>query len=467
MPVFLLNAVIETIKYIISGGRKSMQKIHVKANRHWMNDPNGFIYYKGKYHLFYQCFPYEARWGRMHWAHVVSDDLVNWEYQGIAVFPSKTDDRDGCFSGSAVEDEGKLYLYYTGVRYLVENPEDINLFLDEQFVSAQMLITSEDGYHFDNIKDKKTIIPVFNNSEIGDARHTRDPKVWKEDDGWYMVLGSTINNKQGKLLFFKSTDKKNWTYMNFVTKDNGFGWMWECPDYFQTDGEQILIFSPMDFNKGGKSYSDQSICMKVMFQKETCHMEMPDTYQYLDYGLDLYAPQTTVDEAGRRVLLAWLRMPKPVDGQWSGMQCIPRVIEVKNDHIYFRVHPNIRNAFSKKINSPDEADENGYRVSFSLEDGETVDIGGYQITRKGNKIHTDRGRLVDTSWEMQTEFSTPDLKDGFQIDVYVDPDLIEVFVNDGEYIISNCVYNLGTDIHQQGNVKYEMYTLEGTEVSEV
>ena len=153
-----------------------MQKIHVKANRHWMNDPNGFIYYKGKYHLFYQCFPYEARWGRMHWAHVVSDDLVNWEYQGIAVFPSKTDDRDGCFSGSAVEDEGKLYLYYTGVRYLVENPEDINLFLDEQFVSAQMLITSEDGYHFDNIKDKKTIIPVFNNSEIGDARHTRDMK---------------------------------------------------------------------------------------------------------------------------------------------------------------------------------------------------------------------------------------------------------------------------------------------------
>lgn len=157
MPVFLLNAVIETIKYIISGGRKSMQKIHVKANRHWMNDPNGFIYYKGKYHLFYQCFPYEARWGRMHWAHVVSDDLVNWEYQGIAVFPSKTDDRDGCFSGSAVEDEGKLYLYYTGVRYLVENPEDINLFLDEQFVSAQMLITSEDGYHFDNIKDKKLL----------------------------------------------------------------------------------------------------------------------------------------------------------------------------------------------------------------------------------------------------------------------------------------------------------------------
>ena len=85
----------------------------------------------------------------------------------------------------------------------MENPEDINLFLDEQFVSAQMLITSEDGYHFDNIKDKKTIIPVFNNSEIGDARHTRDPKVWKEDDGWYMVLGSTINNSRESYCFLK------------------------------------------------------------------------------------------------------------------------------------------------------------------------------------------------------------------------------------------------------------------------
>lgn len=444
-----------------------MQKIHVKANRHWMNDPNGFIYYKGKYHLFYQCFPYEARWGRMHWAHVVSNDLVNWEYHGIAVFPSKTDDRNGCFSGSAIEEDGKLYLYYTGVRYLVENPEDINLFLDEQFVSAQMLITSEDGYHFDNIKDKKTIIPVFKNSEIGDARHTRDPKVWKENDGWYMVLGSTNDNQQGKLLFFKSTDKKNWTYINFATKEHGFGWMWECPDYFEADGKQILIFSPMDFYKDGKAYSDQSICMKVKFQKETCHMEMPDTYQYLDYGLDLYSPQTTVDEKGKRVLLAWLRMPEAVEGEWSGMQCIPRVVEVKNGHIYFRVHPNIKKAFNRKIDEVKDADKSGYRLSFSLKDGDVINIGGYYIQRSGKRICTDRSSLVDASWNMQMEFSTPELKDGFKVDAYVDTNLIEVFVNDGEYVISNCVYGVGMEICQQGDVKYEIYTIGETDVLEV
>ena len=442
-------------------------RLHVKAPGNWVNDPNGMIYYKGQYHLFYQHFPYAPRWGTMHWGHAVSPDLIHWEHVGVALFPSLSEDQNGCFSGSAVEENGVMHLFYTGVHYNQVNPKDIHQCLDQDFTSAQLHLTSKDGMHFDVFGDKEVVIPALTDPEIGDNTHTRDPKVWKGSDAWYMVLGSTTKDHKGEALFYKSEDLSHWHLAGQATTKQKLGWMWECPDYFQTDGEQILIFSPMDFNKGGKSYSDQSICMKVMFQKETCHMEMPDTYQYLDYGLDLYAPQTTVDEAGRRVLLAWLRMPKPVDGQWSGMQCIPRVIEVKNDHIYFRVHPNIRNAFSKKINSPDEADENGYRVSFSLEDGETVDIGGYQITRKGNKIHTDRGRLVDTSWEMQTEFSTPDLKDGFQIDVYVDPNLIEVFVNDGEYIISNCVYNLGTDIHQQGNVKYEMYTLEGTDVSEV
>ena len=84
-------------------------------------------------------------------------------------------DRSGCFSGSAIEEDGKMQLYYTGVNYLTENPEDINLCVDEHFVSAQLKITSEDGFHFDNIKDKKTVIPVIHDKGIGDARHTRDP----------------------------------------------------------------------------------------------------------------------------------------------------------------------------------------------------------------------------------------------------------------------------------------------------
>lgn len=422
-----------------------MQKIYVKPKNYWMNDPNGFIYYKGMYHLFYQCFPYGPRWGRMHWGHVISKDLVNWEEKEIAVFPSKTDDRSGCFSGSAVEENGKMYLYYTGVNYLKENPEDINLCVDEQFVSAQMCLVSEDGIHFDNIKDKKTIIPVIHNWEIGDARHTRDPKVWKKNDKWYMVLGSTIEDRQGRLLFFTSTDGENWQYANSVTKEN-FGWMWECPDFFEVDGKQVLIFSPMGFMKDGKADDAQSVCMQVKFDCESCQMELSDEYQFLDYGMDLYAPQSTVDEEGRRILTAWLRMPEPVNGEWQGMMCIPRVVEVKNGHIYFRVHPNVQKAYTKVINTPSEADECGYRLRFSLEEGEKVNIGGYVISREGNKICTDRSSLYQKFPDYRVKFSTPELKDGFELEVYVNPNLIEVFVNNGEAVISSAVYNLGKEI---------------------
>ena len=122
-----------------------MQKIHFKAPNCWINDPNGFIWYKGQYHLFYQCFPYAPQWGRMHWGHAVSKDLVNWEEKGIALYPTKTDDRSGCFSGSAVEQDGTMYLYYTGVNYLEEDPENINHCKNDQFLSAQMMISSADG----------------------------------------------------------------------------------------------------------------------------------------------------------------------------------------------------------------------------------------------------------------------------------------------------------------------------------
>ena len=124
-----------------------MQKIHFKAPNCWINDPNGFIWYKGQYHLFYQCFPYSAHWGRMHWGHAVSTDLVNWDEKGIALFPSKTDDRSGCFSGSAVEYKDKMYIYYTGVNYTEEDPENINCCINDTFTAAQLMPGGPDDHY--------------------------------------------------------------------------------------------------------------------------------------------------------------------------------------------------------------------------------------------------------------------------------------------------------------------------------
>lgn len=106
----------------------------------WLNDPNGFIYFRGEYHLFYQFYPYKAQWGSMHWGHVKSKDLVTWEELPTALSPSEWYDDHGdggCFSGTTIEKDGNLFAFYTGTS-----------FQDGEFVQTQCLATSGDGINF-------------------------------------------------------------------------------------------------------------------------------------------------------------------------------------------------------------------------------------------------------------------------------------------------------------------------------
>ena len=429
------------------------QRLHLKAPDNWVNDPNGFIYYKGYYHLFYQYFPYGPRWGTMHWGHAVSRDLVSWEHRDLALYPTMREDQNGCFSGSAVEKDGKLYLIYTGVRYEVVNPEDPHTCLDDQFESAQLMISSEDGFHFDNENGKKVIIPPITDPAIGDRTHTRDPKVWKSGDHWYLVLGSTVGEKYGEVLFYRSDDLHTWTYVDKAFKGPEYGWMWECPDYFETKGGKVLILSAMGFLKNGEKEKNQSICFHVEFDQSSCRMEIPDTYQFLDYGLDLYAPQTTLDAEGRRILSAWVRMPKVTDEGWIGMFCTPRVVEVRDGHIFFPMHPNVRAAYSQEIPAGSQRAKDGYLVSLDLEDGEELDVGGFVIRREGDRICTDRSAVFPSFPGAHLRSETPALKGGCHLDVVVDKDLVEVFVNEGECVISNAVYGLEDKIGCSGEGK--------------
>ena len=429
------------------------QRLHLKAPDNWVNDPNGFIYYKGYYHLFYQYFPYGPRWGTMHWGHAVSRDLVSWEHRDLALYPTMREDRNGCFSGSAVEEDGKLYLIYTGVRYEVVNPEDPHTCLDDQFESAQLMISSEDGFHFDNENGKKVIIPPITDPAIGDRTHTRDPKVWKSGDHWYLVLGSTVGEKYGEVLFYRSDDLHTWTYVDKAFKGPEYGWMWECPDYFETKGGKVLILSAMGFLKNGEKEKNQSISFHVEFDQSSCRMEIPDTYQFLDYGLDLYAPQTTLDAEGRRILSAWVRMPKVTDEGWIGMFCTPRVVEVRDGHIFFPMHPNVRAAYSQEIPAGSQRAKDGYLVSLDLEDGEELDVGGFVIRREGDRICTDRSAVFPSFPGAHLRSETPALKGGCHLDVVVDKDLVEVFVNEGECVISNAVYGLEDKIGCSGEGK--------------
>jgi len=462
---------------------------HLKAQGNWINDPNGFIYYKGKYHLFYQYFPYAPVWGTMHWGHAVSEDLVHWEHVGIALFPTRSEDRNGCFSGSAVEHEGRMHLYYTGIHHCKINAENIHV-NEGDYEASQLTISSEDGYSFDNFGGKRVAVPVIRDGEMGDHKDTRDPKVWKEGDTFYMVLGSTYRGEVGRALFYRSEDGVNWQYASQYRSER-FGRILECPDIFRMGDSYIFIGSPMYIEQEAGGYEHHAVCMPADFEPETCSLSLHGNYQYIDYGLDLYAPQTNVDADGRRVMIAWMRMPKAVEepegAPWNGIMCLPRVIEIEGGHVYFRVHPEVERYFGKEVLGKETVfaggedmtgilDGDGFcesgvlskendgvpgigdgrgadrpgilngepcRVQVTLKDGESIDIGGFKIRAERDFIRTDRSSVFGGIEGHRLVSSTPKLYGRYKLDIFVEPNLIEVFINDGEYVISNVVYGLG------------------------
>lgn len=433
---------------------------HLKAPCNWINDPNGFIYYRGRYHLFYQHFPYAPSWGTMHWGHAVSSDLVHWEHEGIALYPTKLADRNGCFSGTAIEHEGQLRLFYTGVRYLETNPENIHKHVDNRFESCQMELVSPDGERFDNLGAKRVIISPITDPHVGDPTHTRDPKVWRGRDGWYLVLGTTVRHT-GRLLIYRSDDLRTWELASTVERAE-LGWMWECPDWFEVDGTGVLLVSPMGLLEDGAAPTDMAICLLADFDEGTCQMSLADTYQFLDYGLDLYAPQTALDAEGCRTMIAWLRMPEVVAdkrGAWRGMMCLPRVVEVADGHIYFRIHPNVRAAYSQPLTPDRISVRAGYRMRIELHEGEVLDLGGYRITRANGRIVADRSAVCPHNGKCRLRSETPVIREGDRLDIFVDANMVETYVNDGEYVLSHAVYGLADRIRVDGSGVPELYGL--------
>lgn len=423
--------------------------MHLKAPGNWINDPNGFIYYKGKYHLFYQHFPFLPRWGTMHWGHAVSEDLVHWEHQGISLYPSKSYDRNGVFSGSAVEVDGKLYLYYTAIRYEQENPDNIHRALNNKFLASQAMLISPDGVCFDNLDAKRQILPVFTDPEEGDPQNTRDPKVWRAADGSFrMVLGSTRNGV-GQLMFYRSEDGLSWTSCGRYT-DPSLGTVLECPDLFPLDGRWFLLASPMGITADDLHYPDQSTYMPVDFDETSCRFALQGTPAMVDWGLDLYAPQTTLDEAGRRVLIGWMRMPRPVEGApdgrapWRGMMSLPRLVEWNSGRLCFPVHPNAAARFTVPAKDLAAlAAHKPVRLQGTIRDGQTWSIGGYRIRMEDGCILTDRSAVFDGLSGYRLTACTPSVEaSACQLDIFVEENLIEIFIDGGRYVLSHIVFGL-------------------------
>ncbi|MBS6184069.1 MAG: glycoside hydrolase family 32 protein [Clostridium celatum] len=443
----------------------SRPKIHLTAPSNWINDPNGFIYYNGEYHLFYQYFPYECKWGTMHWGHATSIDLVNWKHHKIALYPTKEYDQNGCFSGTAIIKEEELHLYYTAIKYDKFREGNIHSPYDnESFEASQAKMVSRDGYTFDNYEDKKMIIPAIRDKELGHRTHTRDPKVWKYKDGYSMILGSKFkiegNEKfTGEALFYTSKNGEEWTYKNRCYDDT-IGDMWECPDLFNVDGSYVLVMSPENIINDNINYSNNAVYSIVDFDEETCEMTLINNQAFLDEGLDLYAPQTTLDKFGNRILIGWMRMPIAFeDENWIGMMTLPRVVNVKKDKVYFTIPDYIDNLFNKKVKLSEFNNQEAYKLNVTLNEESILNIGGYKISVSEDMIVADRTEVFPELNRKGRVFNSSKLNGRYELKIYIDSGIIEIFINEGKYVISNIVYNLTSNIEANNVEKIEMFKL--------
>ena len=310
---------------------------HLSVRIGWMNDPNGFSFYNGKYHLFYQYHPYSSSTGPMHWGHGVSTDLLHWEYLPAALAPDEFYDRDGCFSGSAVTlEDGRHLLMYTGV--LRERQRDGGLCE----IQTQCLAVG-DGVDYEKYEGN----PVLDEKDLpeGSSRFDfRDPKMYKREDGSYdCVVGNRGADGSGQILLYTSPDGFQWNFKKVLTANHSrFGSMWECPDFFRLDGKWVLLTSPQDMLPQGFEYhnGNGTLCLIGDYDQET------DTFteehnQSIDYGIDFYAPQTVETPDGRRVMIGWMqnwdacgiRTPQEL---WSGQMSLPRELSIQNGRLYQR-----------------------------------------------------------------------------------------------------------------------------------
>jgi len=304
---------------------------HLSPDVGLLNDPNGFIHYQGKYHLFYQWNPLACKHGAKFWGHVTSTDLLHWEHQPVALVPAEEYERNGCYSGSAIEQDGKLLLCYTG-----------NVKFAEGGRTAYQCIAevAEDGVHKWG--------PVADLPE-GYTGHVRDPKVWRHGDAWYMVLAAQDLDLQGKVLLYRSGDLRAWQLLGEIAGSRlggmgDFGYMWECPDLFELGGQEVLICCPQGLQAEGDRYQNLFQCGYFIGsldyeQAQFSHGEFTE----LDLGFDFYAPQTTQDASGRRLLFGWMGLPDDneahqptIEHGWIHCMTLPRELVLVGDRVHQR-----------------------------------------------------------------------------------------------------------------------------------
>ena len=454
-------------------------RYHLMPPSAWMNDPNGPLFWNGRYHMFYQYSPLISIAGPKYWGHAISSDLVHWKNLGIAIAPTRGGpDKNGCWSGSAVINNGVPTLIYTGVTWSAETEEAERrngLVPERQMVAVVADPKDENLRRWTKIPQNPVLpAPPAGMKVVG----WRDPCPWREGDAWCMVIGSGEIGKGGMALLYTSKDLRNWTYIHPLatakpdpeSRDASRPWasMWECPDFFFLQGKPVLLVARGNGYLTG-TYADHR------FQEQADGQ--------IDLGSAAYAQKTMQDEKGRRIWWAWIREQRTPEAQaaagWAGVMSLPKVLTLRPDGKLgveplpeLKVLRRVKKTISDQKIAPNgslllkdfksdcaeieaeiefgDAAQAGLRIR-STRDGSEQTLVGYD--RNSQKLFcdtsnssTDANTQVAPPLHGRIESGTLELQgsEPLHLRIYIDASVIETFAN-GRASLTNRVYPSSAD----------------------
>ena len=449
------------------------QKYHVQPVTGLSSDPNGFAFFEGKWHLFYQWCPWGAVHGLKYWYHAVSPDLVSWENCGVGIYPDTFYDNKGCHSGSAFAYGDDMYFFYTG------NHRDENWVRTPFTCAARM---DEEG------RLVKLDKPLFG-PRADYAEHQRDPKIIyvPEKKKYYIFIGAQTLDKKGTALIYESEELlQGWRFAGqlHVPGYEDFGGMWECPCIVNISGKDVLIFSPQYTTLPGRGNStNHNVYFIGHMDYDTLTFTPEGDYQYLDYGFDFYAAQcaANVADPDKAVLVAWIGLPDnhyPTEEEdWEGSMSLPRELRIRD---------------GKLVQTPVEGLA-ALRTGEAAADGTLPDICELEIAFSGGNAdlalftRADGSGGVTLRYDEAAGVLTVDRRgmdkrfnekvfevlevpvDGLRnIHAFIDRSSLELYINDGERTFTTHIYPTerehGYTISDNGSMK--IYNLKASVTDE-
>jgi len=433
---------------------------HFTPPKMWMNDPNGLVYYKGDYHLFYQYHPHDTVWGPMHWGHAISRDLINWQHLPIALQP---DENGMIFSGSIVID------WQDTAGFGKEAMVAIFTHHKDGYQNQSLAYSNDQGVTWKKYFGNPILLSP-NNPDF------RDPKVFWYEDHWVMSLaaGNTI-------LFYISTDLIHWEPSgSFGDEYGSTAGVWETPDLFEltvlnsAETRWVLTVGVGNGHPAGGSGTQYFI---GHFDGRSFTSENPkDAILWADFGADYYAPQSWSDEPnGRRLMIGWMNNWQyanviPTSG-WRGAFTTIRELFLRRTQEGIRlIHQpidEIQSLRNKHHHWQNEILTPGTNPLANLQGSVFEIISEFQVTDNvdllGFYVRVGDGERTTISYSVKerrlfldrTHSGQGDFHDGFarihaanlncvdnllRLHIFVDQCSIEVFANDGLVVITDCIF---------------------------